>query len=134
MTAVGDPFQAIYGWRGAAASNITTFAEDFRTCGRTSGRTVTRSRSTGAAGQQSWTWPTCSAARCGRCRFRDRLLDCVRHSGRLVVRAIRPDGLGLLQAPTGTPPGQVRAATFDTWPEEVSWIARPDRGCAHAAR
>ena len=24
VTAVGDPFQAIYGWRGAAASNITT--------------------------------------------------------------------------------------------------------------
>ena len=23
VTAVGDPFQAIYGWRGAAASNIT---------------------------------------------------------------------------------------------------------------
>ena len=35
MTAVGDPFQAIYGWRGAAASNILTFADDFpRTDGR----------------------------------------------------------------------------------------------------
>ena len=33
------------------------------------------------------------------------------------------DGLGLLQAPEGTPPGQVRAATFDTSPEELSWIA-----------
>ena len=31
VTAVGDPFQAIYGWRGAAASNITSFAEQFRT-------------------------------------------------------------------------------------------------------
>ncbi|HEX2322019.1 MAG TPA: UvrD-helicase domain-containing protein, partial [Streptosporangiaceae bacterium] len=29
VTAVGDPFQAIYGWRGAAASNIMTFADDF---------------------------------------------------------------------------------------------------------
>jgi DNA helicase-2/ATP-dependent DNA helicase PcrA len=31
VTAVGDPFQAIYGWRGAAASNITSFADQFRT-------------------------------------------------------------------------------------------------------
>ena len=30
VTAVGDPFQAIYGWRGAAASNIIAFADDFR--------------------------------------------------------------------------------------------------------
>ena len=39
MTAVGDPFQAIYGWRGAAASNIITFAEDFR---RADGRPARR--------------------------------------------------------------------------------------------
>ncbi|PID98579.1 MAG: ATP-dependent DNA helicase, partial [Actinomycetales bacterium] len=29
VTAVGDPMQAIYGWRGAAASNITSFANQF---------------------------------------------------------------------------------------------------------
>ena len=39
------------------------------------------------------------------------------------LRGFRDGGLGLLQAPEGTPPGQVRAATFDTWPEELSWIA-----------
>ena len=32
-------------------------------------------------------------------------------------------GLGFLVAPTETPPGVVRAATFTTWPEEVRWIA-----------
>jgi DNA helicase II / ATP-dependent DNA helicase PcrA len=29
ITAVGDPNQAIYGWRGAAASNLTRFAQHF---------------------------------------------------------------------------------------------------------
>ena len=29
MTAVGDPNQAIYGWRGASVSNILGFGHDF---------------------------------------------------------------------------------------------------------
>lgn len=29
VTAVGDPMQAIYGWRGATASNLTEFVRDF---------------------------------------------------------------------------------------------------------
>ena len=28
MTAVGDPNQAIYGWRGASVSNILDFPDD----------------------------------------------------------------------------------------------------------
>ena len=44
----------------------------------------------------------------------------------IAVRAAPSDegleGLGLLQAPEGTSSGVVRAATFDTWPEEISWI------------
>jgi DNA helicase-2/ATP-dependent DNA helicase PcrA len=31
VTAVGDPCQSIYGWRGASAGNLLRFAEDFRT-------------------------------------------------------------------------------------------------------
>jgi DNA helicase-2/ATP-dependent DNA helicase PcrA len=30
VTAVGDPCQSIYGWRGASAGNLRRFAEDFR--------------------------------------------------------------------------------------------------------
>jgi DNA helicase-2/ATP-dependent DNA helicase PcrA len=30
VTAVGDPCQSIYGWRGASAGNLLRFAEDFR--------------------------------------------------------------------------------------------------------
>ncbi len=31
VTAVGDPFQSIYGWRGASAGNISAFSTAFRT-------------------------------------------------------------------------------------------------------
>ncbi|GAA3129812.1 ATP-dependent DNA helicase [Planomonospora alba] len=31
VTAVGDPCQSIYGWRGASAGNLTRFPSDFRT-------------------------------------------------------------------------------------------------------
>jgi DNA helicase-2/ATP-dependent DNA helicase PcrA len=108
VTAVGDPFQAIYGWRGAAASNIIGFAEDFRradgspspqfalTVNRRSGQTILDVANVLSRPLRSTT------------------------SAQLDTSA--DEGLGLLHAPEGTPPGTVRAATFDTWPEEVAWI------------
>jgi DNA helicase II / ATP-dependent DNA helicase PcrA len=114
VTAVGDPFQAIYGWRGAAASNILTFADDFPV---TDGRPAHR-------------FPLTVNRRSGRT-----ILDVANVLSRPLrteTRSVIADdaapvsgiaGLGLLRAPEGTPSGQVRAATFETWPEEISWIA-----------
>lgn len=106
VTAVGDPFQAIYGWRGAAASNILGFADDFR---RTDGQ---RSRSFALTVNR---------------RSGQAILDVanvlsapLRAADAATVAA--EVGAGLLHAPPATPPGTVRAATFDTWPEEVRWI------------
>lgn len=111
VTAVGDPFQAIYGWRGAAASNITSFAEQFRTVrGRPAARyALTVNRRSGQT-----------------------ILDVAN----VLSRPLRddatiqlggadqtPEGMGFLIAPQDTAPGVVRAATFETWPEEVAWIA-----------
>ena len=110
VTAVGDPFQAIYGWRGAASSNILQFARDFPTAnGQHAGRfALTVNRRSGGT-----------------------ILD-VANRLSLPLRALPPgsqgsggevEGLGLLEPPPGTPAGVVRAATFTTWPDEVSWIA-----------
>jgi DNA helicase II / ATP-dependent DNA helicase PcrA len=109
VTAVGDPFQAIYGWRGAAASNIMTFADDFP---RADGRPAHR-------------YALTINRRSGRT-----ILDVAN----VLSRPLRTeadstitgndcrDGLGLLQPAVATPSGQVRAATFETWPEEITWI------------
>ncbi len=114
VTAVGDPFQAIYGWRGAAASNIMTFAEDFPradgrparryalTVNRRSGRTILDVANALSQPLRAETSSTIAL-----------------HA---LPTEVGLDGLGLLQAPAETPSGMVRAATFDTWPEEISWI------------
>jgi len=114
VTAVGDPFQAIYGWRGAAASNIMTFADDFPradgspafryalTVNRRSGRTIL------------------DVANVLSLPLRSEAGSTLRVEHAPADNGL--DGLGLLQAPEETSRGQVRAATFETWPEEISWI------------
>ena len=115
VTAVGDPFQAIYGWRGAAASNILTFAGDFPcfdgrpahrfglTVNRRSGRSILDVANVLSHPLRTETGSVI-ADNTGPADFGDA-------------------GLGLLRAPERTSSGQVRAATFETWPEEISWIA-----------
>jgi DNA helicase-2/ATP-dependent DNA helicase PcrA len=129
VTAVGDPFQAIYGWRGAAASNILQFAADFRrpdgqpsrrfalTINRRSGQSILDVANTLSQPLRK-NMPIGGDER-ERVGVRPPL------PGRALPGGAEPelDGLGLLRAPDGTGPGEVRAATFDTWPEEVSWIA-----------
>ncbi|MCW2811499.1 MAG: putative ATP-dependent helicase [Friedmanniella sp.] len=103
VTAVGDPFQAIYGWRGAAASNITQFANEFR-------------RADGRPGRQF-------ALTVNR-RSGQTILDVANELSRpLRASTAAADGQGLLVPPEGAPPGLVRAATFATWPQEVTWVA-----------
>ncbi|HSU37375.1 MAG TPA: ATP-dependent DNA helicase [Propionibacteriaceae bacterium] len=107
VTAVGDPFQAIYGWRGAAASNILTFADGFR---RRDGRPAAA-------------FPLTVNRRSGRSilDLANVLSQPLRTHTAGTAGAI--EGLGLLEPPPGAPAALVRAATFDTWNDEVSWIA-----------
>ncbi|SDE15010.1 UvrD-helicase domain-containing protein [Auraticoccus monumenti] len=104
VTAVGDPFQAIYGWRGAAASNIMAFADDFPDgtgrAARTFSLTVNR-----RSGQTILDVANVLAV---PLRTGDSVVDLTET---------------LLRAPESAGAGQVRAASFDTWPDEVAWIA-----------
>src|SRR5699024_8662674 len=124
VTAVGDPFQAIYGWRGAAASNITQFDQDFPmadgaparsfglTVNRRSGHTILAAANdlaaplraaTGAAGDGTDEGST--------------------SEGGTSEGSGAGDGIDTrLVAPPEAGPGEVHGATFTTWPEEVEWV------------
>ncbi|MEV0220466.1 ATP-dependent DNA helicase [Streptomyces sp. NPDC050704] len=101
VTAVGDPCQAIYGWRGASVANLDDFPEHFA---HTDGRPATRQ--------------SLSENR----RSGGRLLDLANglaeplramHAG---VEALRP-------APGAERDGMVRCALLRTHAEEMAWLA-----------
>ncbi|MGW2571304.1 ATP-dependent helicase [Streptomyces sp. NPDC001537] len=101
VTAVGDPCQAIYGWRGASVANLDDFPEHFAHPG---GRPATRQ------------------ALSENRRSGGRLLDLANglaeplramHAG---VQALRP-------APGAERDGIVRCALLPTHAEEIDWIA-----------
>ena len=112
VTAVGDPSQAIYGWRGAAAANIITFAAEFPRADGT---------------------PATAYALTVNRRSGQQILDAanVLSAPLRADEELQWDGIDTdLVAPEGTPPGDIRVASFDTWPGEVRWVA-DDIAAAH---
>ena len=105
VTAVGDPCQAIYGWRGAAASNIITFAASFPK----------------VDGAPAAAFPLTVNRRSG-----PRILaaaNALSASLRLDPE-LQWEGLDVdLVAPEGTPPGDIVTASFDTLLGEIDWVA-----------
>ena len=96
VTAVGDPCQSIYGWRGASAGSLRRFAADFR-------------------GAQSRTLST---------SFRNagRILDAaavIQDS----LRAEAPQVPRLVPAPGGGRRGRVTCALLETAAQEAEWVA-----------
>lgn len=92
VTAVGDPYQAIYGWRGAAASNILEFESDFGAAGKYTLRTNRRSHTS------------------------------ILEVGNAMASTIPGgEGVGL-RAPDGTEEGSVVAVRMETEDDEVRWI------------
>ena len=99
VTAVGDPNQAIYGWRGASVSNILEFGRDFPPAsgaGTTYPLTVNR-------------------------RSDERILATANHLA-ADLYALRPELLPLEPKPDAAP-GEVRAVVHETYDDELAWLA-----------
>lgn len=106
VTAVGDPCQAIYGWRGAAADNLTGFLDDFppsadaalESCGRGAAYSLRVNRRSGA----------------DILDVANTLAGPYYTSSEHVLPLLPPDG---------APPGEVRAGCFETVVDEIDWVA-----------
>jgi DNA helicase II / ATP-dependent DNA helicase PcrA len=101
VTAVGDPCQSIYGWRGASAGNLRRFTHDFPT--RSGGRAPVRLLSTSF-------------------RNTGRVLDAAARL-QAELRAEAPDVPLLVPAPGRSDRGSVTAALLPTAIDEADWLA-----------
>lgn len=101
VTAVGDPCQAIYGWRGASVANLDDFPEHFP---RADGR------------------PAVRQALSENRRSGGRLLD-LANGLAAPLRAMHEGVEALRPAPGAERDGLVRCALLPTHAEEIEWIA-----------
>ncbi|WP_200873314.1 ATP-dependent helicase [Actinokineospora spheciospongiae] len=103
VTAVGDPAQAIYGWRGASAANLPRFTTDFPRV---------------AAGRKR---PASRYGLLTSFRNPEEVLDLAN----AVSAPLRAAGLEVdeLRARDGAPPGDIRFALLSDVDAEVAWVA-----------
>ncbi|CAM5463728.1 DNA 3'-5' helicase OS=Streptomyces violarus OX=67380 GN=FHS41_002375 PE=3 SV=1 [Streptomyces violarus] len=101
VTAVGDPCQAIYGWRGASVANLDDFPEHFP---HADGRPATRQ------------------ALSENRRSGGRLLDLANDLAE-PLRALHAGVEALRPAPGAERDGMVRCALLPTHAEEIDWAA-----------
>ncbi len=111
VTAVGDPCQSIYGWRGASAGNLRRFTADFPV--------VARMRPFGASAP---TGPAPVLLLSTSFRNAARVLD----AAAVVQEELRyeaPDVPRLVSAPDRGQRGAVACALLDTVTDEAGWVA-----------
>ncbi|MDR0487972.1 MAG: ATP-dependent helicase [Propionibacteriaceae bacterium] len=112
ITAVGDPLQAIYTWRGAAVDNIFSFHESFP-CAQPIITTLSINRRSGP-----------------------QILDVANH----ISAGVRADPLlggrttVELQPSVDTSDAQVTIRQFYTWDEEAEWIAESIAGSGESGQ
>jgi DNA helicase-2/ATP-dependent DNA helicase PcrA len=109
VTAVGDPCQSIYGWRGASAGNLRRFSEDFPV--------LPRPPRPGVAG-----WPAPVKLLSTSFRNAGRVLDTAAVLQQR-LRAEAPDVPRLKPAPDREGRGWVACALLETAAAEADWVA-----------
>ena len=109
ITAVGDPTQAIYGWRGAAANNLVDFLEHFPD----------------GQGDTGIAHSLAVSRRCGV-----QILDVANtlaapyYASTESVEPLRPPDIDYNKVPPKHPhEGSVHAASFETVADEICWLA-----------
>ncbi|MEU6297051.1 UvrD-helicase domain-containing protein [Streptomyces erythrochromogenes] len=101
VTAVGDPCQAIYGWRGASVANLDDFPEHFPHADGTPATRLSLSENRRSGG---------------------RLLD-LANGLAAPLRAMHEGVEALRPAPGAERAGQVRCALLETHAQELDWVA-----------
>jgi DNA helicase-2/ATP-dependent DNA helicase PcrA len=119
VTAVGDPNQAIYGWRGASVSNILGFAEDFPP--------VTAVPGTAAPATAGAVYTLTVNRRSDR-----RILATANHLAAPLYADARTRSARLEPKPEAGQ-GRVRAALLETYDDELAFLAE-QVVAAHAQR
>jgi len=103
VLAVGDPFQAIYGWRAASVSNIEDFPEHCPVI-------------TPAGPRPAAVYPLSQNRRSG-----PRILDVTNHASHS-LRDAHPRVQPLTPGQLAKGPGHVTCALFETQRDEVDWV------------
>jgi DNA helicase-2/ATP-dependent DNA helicase PcrA len=111
VTAVGDPGQSIYGWRGASAGTLDRFPDDFPHAGE---------RLREPPGVQSVGRPATVLALSRSFRNRQQIL----HVANAVSEPLRQRGARVTALRGDGRPGFVHCALTQTTDDEAEWIAR----------
>lgn len=103
VMAVGDPCQAIYGWRGAEITNMENFKTDFE-------------RKVGDSWKPAQIYKLTANRRSGK-----NILT-VANSLSDSLRAIHPEIVELVTADDAKPVGEIHTALLPTFVDEVEWV------------
>ena len=104
VMAVGDPCQAIYGWRGAEITNMENFKDDFPR-------------------ELTGTWEPAQIYKLTANRRSGENILTAANSLSNKLREIHPEIVELVPADDAKPAGEIQTALLPTFSDEVEWVA-----------